>query len=151
MSHKPFSGCSGTFQGNGNPLQYSCLENPMDGGAWWAAVYGVAQSRTRLKRLSCSSRHIPLFHHRLSWIFSLPQEPEVGIKKKCCHLVDISCSYNWPPMLTGTSNLQGLGDCSWQLPSGILSCGGYCMINFKHKQLSGSQLSQVYLPHTLKG
>ena len=62
MSHKPFSGCSGTFQGNGNPLQYSCLENPMDGGAWWAAVYGVAQSRTRLKRLSCSSRHIPLFH-----------------------------------------------------------------------------------------
>ena len=36
---------------NGNPLQYSCLENPMDGGAWWAAVYGVAQSQTRLKRL----------------------------------------------------------------------------------------------------
>ena len=41
-------------EGNGNPLQYSCLENPMDGGAWWAAVYGVAQSRTRLKRLSSS-------------------------------------------------------------------------------------------------
>ena len=33
-------------EGNGNPLQYSCLENPMDGGAWWAAVYGVAKSRT---------------------------------------------------------------------------------------------------------
>ena len=41
--------------GNGNPLQCSCLENPRDGGAWWAAVYGVAQSRTRLKRLSSSS------------------------------------------------------------------------------------------------
>ena len=40
---------------NGTPLQYSCLENPMDGGAWWAAVYGVAQSWTRLKRLSSSS------------------------------------------------------------------------------------------------
>ena len=40
-------------EGNGNPLQYSCLENPVDGGAWWAAVYGVAQSRTRLKLLSC--------------------------------------------------------------------------------------------------
>ena len=40
--------------GNGNPLQCSCLENPRDGGAWWAAVYGVAQSRTRLKRLSSS-------------------------------------------------------------------------------------------------
>ena len=42
-------------EGNGNLLQYSCLENPRDGGAWWAAVYGVAQSRTRLKRLSSSS------------------------------------------------------------------------------------------------
>ena len=39
-------------EGNGNPLQCSCLENPRDGGAWWTAVYGVAQSRTRLKRLS---------------------------------------------------------------------------------------------------
>ena len=43
-------------EGNGKPLQCSCLENPRDGGAWWAAVYGVAQSRTRLKRLSSSSR-----------------------------------------------------------------------------------------------
>ena len=42
-------------EGNGNPLQCSCLENPRDGGAWWAAVYGVAQSQTRLKRLSSSS------------------------------------------------------------------------------------------------
>ena len=41
--------------GNGNPLQCSCLENPRDGEAWWAADYGVAQSRTRLKRLSSSS------------------------------------------------------------------------------------------------
>ena len=39
----------------GYPLQYSCLENPRDGGAWWAAIYGIAQSRTRLKRLSSSS------------------------------------------------------------------------------------------------
>ena len=42
-------------EGNGNPLQCSCLVNPRDGGAWRAAVYGVAQSRTRLKRLSSSS------------------------------------------------------------------------------------------------
>ena len=42
-------------EGDGNPLQYSCLENPRDGGAWCAAVYGVAQSQTRLKRLSSSS------------------------------------------------------------------------------------------------
>ena len=43
-------------EGNGNPLQCSCLENPRDGGTWWAAVYGVTQSQTRLKRLSSSSR-----------------------------------------------------------------------------------------------
>ena len=52
--HVDFS-LSCTGEGNGNPLQYSCLENPRDGGAWWAAVYGVAQSRTQLKRLSSSS------------------------------------------------------------------------------------------------
>ena len=43
-------------EGNGNPLQCSCLENPRDSGAWWAAIYGVAQSQTRLKRLSSSSK-----------------------------------------------------------------------------------------------
>ena len=47
-----------TGEGNGNPLQCSCLENPRDGGAWWAAVYGVAQSWTRLKQLSSSSMGI---------------------------------------------------------------------------------------------
>ena len=48
---------------NGNPLQYSCLENPRDGGAWWAAVYEVAQSRTQLKRLSSSSIYIYIYTH----------------------------------------------------------------------------------------
>ena len=42
-------------EGNGNPLQCSCLENTREGGAWWAAIYGVAQSRTQLKQLSSSS------------------------------------------------------------------------------------------------
>ena len=52
--HSHFSlSCIG--EGNGNPLQCSCLENPRNGGAWWAAVYGVAQSRTWLKRLSSST------------------------------------------------------------------------------------------------
>ena len=50
--HFPLS-CIG--EGNGNPLQCSCLENPRDGGAWWAAIYGVAQSWTQLKRFSSSS------------------------------------------------------------------------------------------------
>ena len=42
-------------EGNGNPLQNSCLENPRDEGAWWAAIYGVSQNQTRLKQLSSSS------------------------------------------------------------------------------------------------
>ena len=50
-----FTHCLCIGEGNGNPLQCSCLENPKDGGAWWAAVYGVAQSQTQLKRLSSSS------------------------------------------------------------------------------------------------
>ena len=58
-------------EGNGNPLQYSCLENPRDGGAWWTAVYGVAQSWTRLKRLSSSSSSIIKEKNAENWNFSL--------------------------------------------------------------------------------
>ena len=60
--------------GHGNPLQCSCLENPRDGGAWWATIYGVAQGWTRLKRLSISSSSTPwgnpcfiLFSSSLKW------------------------------------------------------------------------------------
>jgi len=48
----------GIGEGNDNPLQCSCLENPRDGGAWWAAVYGIAQSWTRLKRLSSTAWYV---------------------------------------------------------------------------------------------
>ena len=54
-------------EGHGNPLQCSCLENPRDGGAWWPAVSGVAQNRTRLKRLSSSSR----FSCSCQWLSSV--------------------------------------------------------------------------------
>ena len=56
-------------EGNGNPLQCSCLENPMDRGAWWAAVSGVAQSWTRLKRLSSSSSKDPSPSPKTSFFF----------------------------------------------------------------------------------
>ena len=63
-------------EGNGNPLQCSCLENPRDRGAWWAAIYGVAQSQTRLKRLSSSSsivritgKEVDVTHSK--WVFSI--------------------------------------------------------------------------------
>ena len=80
-------------EGNGNPLQCSCLENPRDGGAWWAAVYGVTQGRTWLKWLSSSSSSklssssaaeksasAPLSNERYHWlIFSfIPLSPYTG-------------------------------------------------------------------------
>ena len=55
VGHDWGTSLSCTGEGNGNPLQCSCLENPRDGGAWWAATCGVTQSRTQLKRLSSSS------------------------------------------------------------------------------------------------
>ena len=54
-------------EGNGNPLQCCCLENPSDGGAWWAAIYGVTHSRTRLKRL-CSSSSSSSSSSSMSWL-----------------------------------------------------------------------------------
>ena len=55
-------------EGNGDPLQCSCLENPRDGGAWWAAVYGAAQSRTRLKWLSSSSSGLHYSSTSVGWL-----------------------------------------------------------------------------------
>ena len=68
-THFDFSlSCIG--EGNGNSLQCSCLENPRDGGAWWAAVYGVARSRTRLKWLSSSSSSIYRGKKKVCWLLS---------------------------------------------------------------------------------
>ena len=66
-------------EGNGGPLQCSCLENPRDGGAWWASVYGVAQSQTRLKRLSNSSSS------RGSWKCFFFGQNKKEVKKKYKH------------------------------------------------------------------
>ena len=60
-----------TGEGNGNPVRCSCLENPRGGGAWWAAVYGVAQSWTRLTRLSSSSRAILRWGNKKKNLFLL--------------------------------------------------------------------------------
>ena len=72
-------------EGNGNPLQCSCLENPRDEGAWWAAIYGVTQSRTRLKQLSSSSS-IFSFQDRKSNVSELqqpcPSPGLIGVKVK---------------------------------------------------------------------
>ena len=63
-----------TGEGNGNPLQYSCLENPRDGGTWWAAVSGLAQSRTQLKRLSSSSNVVSSLKLKVEWWLSGTRE-----------------------------------------------------------------------------
>ena len=60
-----------TGEGNGNPLQCSCLENPRDGRAWWAAIYGIAQSRTQLKWLSSFTFLFHLFQETLWFLFTV--------------------------------------------------------------------------------
>ena len=69
-------------EGNGNPLQCSCLENPRDGEAWWAAVYGVAQSWTRLKRLST---HAYRPGYGLPWYMFLWQLKRLLGEAVCVH------------------------------------------------------------------
>ena len=73
-------------EGNGNPLQCSCLENPRDGGAWWAAVYGVTQSQTQLKRLSSRSRGSLL----------LP-----AVRPRCCQCTPLNRSllFDWAQVI----------------------------------------------------
>ena len=80
---------------NSNPLQYSCLENPRDGGAWWAAVYEVTQSRTRLKRLSSSSSTGMGCHFLLQGIF-LTQGSNPGLLH--CRRTLYSLSHQGSPM-----------------------------------------------------
>ena len=71
----------GPGEGNGTPLQYSCLENPMDGGAWWAAVHGVAKSQTRLSDFTFSfhfhawKKEMATHSSVLAWRIPGPGEP----------------------------------------------------------------------------
>ena len=87
-------------EGNGNPLQCSCLENPRDGGAWWTAVYGIAQSRTRLKRLSSSRERGQ----------GSSQTPVVTMHFQGKHWRNILCGLALSPLLSDmhlTSHLNG--------------------------------------------
>ena len=97
-------------EGNGNPLQCSLLENPRDGGAWWAVVYGVAQSRTRLKRLSSSSsRSCPTLCNPIDC--SLPGSPlTMGFSKQECWCglpFPFSRGSSWPRDQTWISCIAG--------------------------------------------
>ena len=92
-------------EGNGNPLQCSCLENPRDGGAWWAVVYGVTQSQTRPKQLRSSSSSELWNQYNGSWQAILKNEIEnmsefIAHKSKYCSMkpsVSVVCVY-WVAM-----------------------------------------------------
>ena len=86
-------------EGDGNPLQCSCLENPRDGEAWWAAVYGVAQSWTQLKRLSSSSSRTSLV---IQWLrlqaFNARDKGSIpGLRTLRSHFVARHCPHSSPP------------------------------------------------------
>ena len=81
-------------EGNGNPLQCSCLENPRDGGAWWAAVSEVAQSRTRLKRLSSSSSNVTNVNNFLNFIIVIFFIPWTARRSNQSILKEISLEYS---------------------------------------------------------
>ena len=76
-------------EGNGNPLQYSCLENPMDGGAWWAAIYGVSQGQTQLKQLSRSSKNTYWLAMELKRVvITLNEGREILVAQSCLIFCD---------------------------------------------------------------
>ena len=74
-------------EGNDNPLQCSCLENPKDGGAWWAAVYGVAQSRTQLKQLSSSSSSMQLMMGEIKEVEGRSKREGIYVYMELIHYV----------------------------------------------------------------
>ena len=78
-------------EGNGNPLQCSCQENPRDGEAWWAAIYGVTQSRTRLKRLSSRNNQFLIM-----FILNYKHKNDFQIKNNEEHLHHVYCVPNSP-------------------------------------------------------
>ena len=95
-------------EGNGNPLQCSCLENPRDGGAWWATVYGVTQSWTQLKRLSSSSNR----SRRKQHFIILPKD---------IHVLEASLALgkqkSIPPPFLCRSTARSSTPVRWEIPS----------------------------------
>ena len=114
-------------KGNGTPLQYSCLENPMDGGAWWAAIYGVTQSWTRLKRLS-SSMHI------FKDTIRMPDKKGSAAAAKLL-LSDSMRPHRWQPTRLF---------CPWDSPGKNTGVGGCHFLPQCTKVKSESEVAQLY-------
>ena len=123
-------------EGNGNPLQYSCLGNPRDSRAWWAAVYVIAQSRTRLKQLSSSSSNMYI-------ITSLYSKDELGllsIETKQCYILFIAML--WKIIYRTLTDFLGFAE---EIHEGI---EGIRETIIGH--LSGDVKWQIHLIYTLK-
>ena len=95
-------------EGNVNPLQYSCLENLVDRGAWWAAVHGVAQSQTRLKRLSMHAYMHTMWHNSTAELNWMPIDflPWCHVSNYLFESPNVSCSRL--PYCYGQMTYQGM-------------------------------------------
>ena len=142
-------------EGNGNPLQYSCLENPRDGGAWWAAVYGVTQSHTRLKWLSSSSK----VNFRSWWWTGKPGVLQFMGSQRVGHDwgTELNWSFDsnylislfWCSMHFNFTMLCFLPFAAYDLSSfkksTIISCSSQYVRLFHHFSLSLTGLSQIII------
>ena len=157
--HFPLSlSCIG--EGNGNPLQCSCLENPRDGGAWQAAVYGVAQSQTRLKRLSSSSSSslkaqlLSLFSFFFwefvtSWqnyilIYLEYSTTKCGIRESSHCLFAHCCKSHCTMQVFYTYSLGGGLDSMFNGAVFILQCLPQCLALVFTKEITRDQIMNVF-------
>ena len=125
-------------EGNGNPFQCSCLENPTDGGAWWAAICGAAQSQTRRKWLSSSSSSkaddaFSKITYKQLWKLFIKRMQENW--HDSCHIVETSIGQN------------SFG-CNWQLKNFRKKQEMYCFIELKGKLLINKQFVINHLTRT---
>ena len=112
-------------EGNGNPLQCSSLESPRDRGAWWAAVSGVAQSQTQLKRLSSSSSLSLLNWQAGSLLLAPPGQPlKLIIRCNFCRIANLYSQWTSPGQDTGVGSLSVLQHIfqTQELHRGLLHC-----------------------------
>ena len=131
-------------EGNGNPLQYSCLENPVDRGAWGAAVYGVAESRTRLKRFSSSSS--------LSLVTICPKsKPERRLEYPMWDVLHEVWCLSWADFAEMALEGKNNGCCVWVVGGGeeLISATSFCYN--KNQETTHISLSWSSITSTPKG